>query len=332
MIYYIETLSKSELLRLIMSIHNRYKTDVIDDKRIREELDKIEALERKKQIAKDIANSGYSQEELLNVLSNISDYRAEEENMSNDMSEPYKKIKSASVQGLIDATNRLVKEMASKSIIEKKVVKVLKASVAQIIINNVNDTTLSLYVDSKGNYKTEEAYRLVVRKAHSSDFCKLLTNIENESHTVGTSSKINESEINNADYLQNHQDFYSNKEFKNIRLKKVATELNVGIKTIVDFLGKKGHFVETNPNTRITNQHYYLVLSAFRTERAVKENSNNKEALRTGGNRVIIAAKRLEKETDNDGDDGGNSPKPMSKNARKREERRTMIAEKRLKK
>lgn len=317
MIYNIETLSKSVLLRLLMGIHNHYQIDGIDDEQIREELDKIEALERKKQIAKDIANSDYSQKELLNVLNHITEYRAGEGNLSNVTSDPHKKTKSASVQGLIDATNGFIKEMAAK-FYDKNVVKALKATAAQTIIDNVNDSTISLYVDNKGNYKTEEAYRLVVRKAHSSDFCKLLTNIENESYTVGTSSKINESEISNADYLQNRQDFYSNKEFKNIRLKKVATELNVGIKTIVDFLGKKGHFVETNPNTRITNQQYNLVLSAFRTERTVKENSDKKESIRTGENRVINI--------------GDNNPKPMSKNAKKKErkraERRAMMATK----
>ena len=105
--------------------------------------------------------------------------------------------------------------MAAK-IYDKKVVKALKATAAQTIIDNINDSTISLYVDNKGNYKTEEAYRLVVRKAHNSDFCKLLANIENESHTIGTSSIINESEINSADYLQIRQDFYSNEKYKNI--------------------------------------------------------------------------------------------------------------------
>ena len=324
MIYNIETLSKSVLFRLIMGIHDHYQIDAIDEERIREELDKTETLERKKQIAKDTVKNVYHQKELLNVLNNITDnhltdYKADVNNMSNAMSDLHKKTKSTSVQGLIDATNGLIKEIAANAKLnDKNVVKALKATAAQTIIDNVNDSTISLYVDNKGNYKTEEAYHLVVRKAHSSDFCKLLTNIENESHTVGTSSKINESEINNADYLQNRQDFYSNKEFKNIRLKKVATELNVGIKTIVDFLGKKGHFVETNPNTRITNQQYNLVLSAFRTERAVKEKSNKKDSIRTGGNKVINI--------------GDNNPKPMSKNAKKKErkraERRAMMATK----
>ena len=262
--------------------------DAIIAERIREELGKIESLERQKQIAKDIANSDYSQEEL-----NITDYRAEVENMSNATSKPHKELKAASVQGLINATNDLIKEMADKSY-HKEVVKALKATVAQIIIDNVNDSSISLYVDSKGNYKAEKAYRLVVRKAHKSDFCKLLSDLKNESHAVNTSPMINESEKDNTDYLQNRQDLNSNKEFKNIRLKKVATELNVGIQTIVQFLAQKGHHVEANPNTRIIKQQYDLLLSEFKNEKKVP---------------VDI--------------EGGNNPKPLSKNAKKKERKRT---------
>ena len=52
-------------------------------------------------------------------------------------------------------------------------------------------------------------------------------------------------------------------EHKGIRLKKAATELNVGISTLVEFLAKKGHVVETNPNTRLTADQYELVAAAF---------------------------------------------------------------------
>ena len=55
---------------------------------------------------------------------------------------------------------------------------------------------------------------------------------------------------------------------QDIRLKKVATEMNVGISTIVEFLAKKGHWVELNPNTRLTTEQYGLVASAFQGERA----------------------------------------------------------------
>lgn len=124
---------------------------------------------------------------------------------------------------------------------------------------------------------------------------------------------------------------------KNIRLNKVATELNVGIKTIVEFLAQKGQFVEAKPNTRITTQQYNLVLVAFGNERVVKEKSIQKESIRTGGNRVILATiknianNKIEQVEDN----GDNNPRPMSKNAKKKErkraERRAMIAERLLK-
>ena len=58
-------------------------------------------------------------------------------------------------------------------------------------------------------------------------------------------------------------------ENKGIRLKKAATELNVGISTLVEFLAKKGHQVEMNPNTRLTAEQYDIVAAAFQAERAV---------------------------------------------------------------
>lgn len=104
------------------------------------------------------------------------------------------------------------------------------------------------------------------------------------------------------------------------RLNKVARDLNVGIQTIVQFLAKKGHQVDTNPNTKITAQQYYLVLTAFENERVVKQ----KESLRTGGNRVILATKNIDNKYDANNkkeqveDSGDNNPKPMSKMPGKR--------------
>ena len=66
-------------------------------------------------------------------------------------------------------------------------------------------------------------------------------------------------------------------EHKGIRLKKAATELNVGISTLVEFLARKGHVVETNPNTRLTADQYELVAAAFQAERAVKEQADRIE-------------------------------------------------------
>ena len=50
---------------------------------------------------------------------------------------------------------------------------------------------------------------------------------------------------------------------KNIRLNKAAKELNVGIPTMVEYLAKKGHQVEANPNARLTAEQYALLSTAF---------------------------------------------------------------------
>jgi translation initiation factor IF-2 len=62
-------------------------------------------------------------------------------------------------------------------------------------------------------------------------------------------------------------------ETKSIRLNKVARELNVGLSTIVEFLHKKGHKVENNPNAKIDDEIYGLLLSEFQTEKSEKEKS-----------------------------------------------------------
>ncbi len=77
---------------------------------------------------------------------------------------------------------------------------------------------------------------------------------------------------------------------KGIRLRKAATELNVGISTLVEFLAKKGHEVEANPNTRLSDEQYALVEAAFQAERAVKEQADKIEITPSGNNVVIEAS------------------------------------------
>ena len=60
-------------------------------------------------------------------------------------------------------------------------------------------------------------------------------------------------------------------EQKAMRLSKVAREFNIGISTIVEYLKKQGHEVESNPNTKITSSLYDLLLNEFKSEKTVKE-------------------------------------------------------------
>ncbi|MCD8175915.1 MAG: translation initiation factor IF-2 [Tannerellaceae bacterium] len=48
-----------------------------------------------------------------------------------------------------------------------------------------------------------------------------------------------------------------------IKLIKVTRDLNVGITTVVDFLQKNGHPVESNPNTKISDEQYALLVKEF---------------------------------------------------------------------
>ncbi|MBP5548316.1 MAG: translation initiation factor IF-2 [Bacteroidales bacterium] len=75
---------------------------------------------------------------------------------------------------------------------------------------------------------------------------------------------------------------------KNIRLNKAAKELNVGIPTLVEYLAKKGHKVDANPNARLTPEQYALLETAFQAERQVKEIADRIEI--NTGNSVTIEA------------------------------------------
>lgn len=62
-------------------------------------------------------------------------------------------------------------------------------------------------------------------------------------------------------------------EVKTLRLSKVAKELNVGLSTIIDFLNGHGFTVESNPNTKIDEAQYDLLLKEFQSEKLTKEKS-----------------------------------------------------------
>ena len=58
------------------------------------------------------------------------------------------------------------------------------------------------------------------------------------------------------------------------RLSKVARELNVGISTIVDFLNNEGKEVSPNPNTKIDEELYMILLEEFQKEKFQKEKAD----------------------------------------------------------
>ncbi|MGC9151194.1 MAG: translation initiation factor IF-2 [Microbacter sp.] len=55
-----------------------------------------------------------------------------------------------------------------------------------------------------------------------------------------------------------------------IRLSKVVKDLNVGLSTAVEFLRKKGHAVEPNPNHKISDEEYALLVKEFSIDKDLK--------------------------------------------------------------
>ena len=56
-----------------------------------------------------------------------------------------------------------------------------------------------------------------------------------------------------------------------IRLSKATKECNVGLQTAVDFLQKKGFSdVEANPNSKITEEQYQLLITEFNKDKGLR--------------------------------------------------------------
>lgn len=58
------------------------------------------------------------------------------------------------------------------------------------------------------------------------------------------------------------------------RLSKIAREFNVGISTIVEFLNKKGYNVDPNPNTKVTEEIYDILVEEYSSDINVKRESD----------------------------------------------------------
>ncbi len=65
-----------------------------------------------------------------------------------------------------------------------------------------------------------------------------------------------------------------------IRLSKVVKDLNVGLSTAVDFLRKKGHVVDSNPNNKISDDEYALLVKEFSTDKDLKQLSERETQMR----------------------------------------------------
>src|ERR1700743_3707159 len=60
-------------------------------------------------------------------------------------------------------------------------------------------------------------------------------------------------------------------EDKSVKLFKAAKELNIGINTIVEFLGAKGYKIENKPTTKLDEDMYNTLLKEFAVDKIIKE-------------------------------------------------------------
>ncbi len=92
----------------------------------------------------------------------------------------------------------------------------------------------------------------------------------------------------------------------NIRLSKVVKEIGVGIGTIVEHLSKKGFKVDNNPNSKITDEQYNILLSDFQSDKKTKDDASklSKQKVVKKEDVTIAPPKAKEPLFDEDEDDG----------------------------
>lgn len=60
-----------------------------------------------------------------------------------------------------------------------------------------------------------------------------------------------------------------------IRLSKAASELNVGLPTLIEFLASKGIIIDSNPNSKLDPEHYGLLRAEFAADQTLKEQAKS---------------------------------------------------------
>jgi translation initiation factor IF-2 len=98
---------------------------------------------------------------------------------------------------------------------------------------------------------------------------------------------------------------------KPIRLGKAAGELNVGLPTLVEFLESKGFKIDSNPNTRLEQEHFDLLCQEFAADQSMKEQSKassrrEKRESVTLSDKPADAPKKLDSSEDEDEGDAIN--------------------------
>ena len=98
-----------------------------------------------------------------------------------------------------------------------------------------------------------------------------------------------------------------------IRLSKLAREFNVGIHTIVEFLHKKGFDIDSNPNTKISEQAVQLLEKEYKVDLSLKKESEKISLKSQRPKKEVISIDDFEDEDDDDTEDEQPVPKKVEK-------------------
>ena len=84
----------------------------------------------------------------------------------------------------------------------------------------------------------------------------------------------------------------------NIRLSKAAKEFNISPAMIVEFLGKKGHKVDSSPNTKLNGEMYALLVKEYQGEKEVKKNADQLGGFSYKGQSITVESTIKEENND----------------------------------
>ncbi len=85
---------------------------------------------------------------------------------------------------------------------------------------------------------------------------------------------------------------------KNIRLSKLARELNVGTSTIVEFLNKKGIPIDSNPNTKVSEEAYNILAKEYSSDLNLKKESEKVNLKNTRERKETVSIENISHESE----------------------------------
>ena len=94
-------------------------------------------------------------------------------------------------------------------------------------------------------------------------------------------------------------------ETKTLRLSKVAKEFNLSLGKIVEFLSANGHKVDTNPNAKIGDEEYDLLLKEFSGDKSAREEAESvaQQASKIKRETIVLDDIKPKKRTEDDFDE-----------------------------